>query len=239
MSNQPLPYEQLKRYILKCIADGVWKRGELTSSEHDLAKQFGVARMTVSRALDELARERILTRVKGIGTFVSVRIPESTLIEFREIKDEIVARGHRHRTEVLEMGPSDDPDALADLLLPSPRYGGWAFRSFRSRVIHFEDDVPLQVEDRHVDPVLFPEYPGLDFKRETPGEYLKGCKPLQYTGFQLSSRLPDYSIRQLLRMEIGEPCLTVRYRASLTGCIETVATVAVLWHPGSRFCLSG
>jgi GntR family histidine utilization transcriptional repressor len=233
MSKPTLPYEQVKRYILKCIADGVWKRGELTSSEHDLVRQFGVARMTVSRALDELARERIVTRVKGIGTFVSVRIPDSTLVEIRDIKDEILARGHRHRTEVLEIGASDDPGALADLQLPSPGEGG---RAFRSRVVHFENDVPLQVEDRHVDPIFFPDYPDQDFKRETPGEYLARCRSLQHTGFQLYSRLPDDSVRRLLRIEAGEPCLTVRYQASVMGC---TATVAMLWHPGSRFSLSG
>jgi GntR family transcriptional regulator, histidine utilization repressor len=233
MSKPTLPYEHVKRYILKCIADGVWKRGELTSSEHDLVRQFGVARMTVSRALDELARERILTRVKGIGTFVSVQIPETTRVEIRDIKSEILARGHRHRTEVLDIGASDDPDAHADLQLSSPGEGG---RAFRSRVVHFENDVPLQVEDRHVDPILFPNYPDRDFKHETPGEYLARCMSLQHTGFQLSSRLPDDSVRRLLRMEVGEPCLTVRYQASAMGC---TATVAMLWHPGSRFSLSG
>src|SRR5471032_1306447 len=162
MSKPTLPYEQVKRYILKCIADGIWKRGELTSSEHDLVRQFGVARMTVSRALDELARERILTRVKGIGTFVSVQIPETTRVEIRDIKSEILARGHRHRTEVLDIGASDDPDAHADLQLSSPgrlhrattiasqharrdhRSPGEGGRAFRSRVVHFENDVPLQ-----------------------------------------------------------------------------------------------
>jgi GntR family histidine utilization transcriptional repressor len=233
MSKPTPPYERVKRHVLKCIADGVWKRGELTSSEHDLVRQFGVARMTVSRALDELARERILTRVKGIGTFVSVHIPDSTLVEIRDIKDEILARGHRHRTEVQEIRASNDPDALADLELPFPSEGG---RAFRSRVVHFEDDVPVQVEDRHVDPILFPNYPDQDFKRETPGEYLARCRSLQHAGFQLSSRLPDDSVRRLLRIEAGEPCLTVRYQASVMGC---TATVAMLWHPGSRFSLSG
>ena len=43
-------YEQIKRYVVKRIAEGDWKPGGLIPSETELVKEFGVARMTVSRA---------------------------------------------------------------------------------------------------------------------------------------------------------------------------------------------
>jgi GntR family histidine utilization transcriptional repressor len=54
-------YEQIKRYVVKRISEGDWKPGGLIPSETELVKEFGVARMTVSRALRELTAERVLT----------------------------------------------------------------------------------------------------------------------------------------------------------------------------------
>ena len=52
-------YEQIKRYVIARIEEGVWKPGGLIPSEAELVKEFGVARMTVSRALRELTTERV------------------------------------------------------------------------------------------------------------------------------------------------------------------------------------
>ena len=219
------------------------KQGTVTASlmlrklgsypERDFVKKFGVARMTVSRALDELATQRILTRVKGTGTFVSTRIPDLTLVEIHDIRDEIVRRGRHHGTEVLEMGSCNDPNALSDLQLPLFREGGF---TFRSRVIHFEDDVPIQYEDRHVNPMLFPDYLDQDFTRDTSNAYLATSESLQHAECRISACKPDDSVRRLLCMEAGESCLMLRCQS---GGIGGVTTLATLWHPASRFRLAG
>src|SRR6516164_3834873 len=78
-------YEQIKRYVVDRIADGTWKPGEAIPSETELVKEFGVARMTVSRALRELSAGHVLRRVQGAGTFVASRDVESTVLEVRNI----------------------------------------------------------------------------------------------------------------------------------------------------------
>ncbi|BCF99273.1 hypothetical protein PPGU19_038420 [Paraburkholderia sp. PGU19] len=110
-------YEQIKRYVIARIEEGVWKPGGLIPSEAELVKEFGVARMTVSRALRELTTERVLTRVQGSGTYVAPQRYESTVLEIRNIADEITARGHRHSARVLTLEASDDPLALDALVL--------------------------------------------------------------------------------------------------------------------------
>lgn len=63
-------YYAIKNIILDEIKSGILKKGELIPSEKVLQEKFGVSRITVKRALDELASEGYLYRVQGKGTFV-------------------------------------------------------------------------------------------------------------------------------------------------------------------------
>ena len=66
-------------------------------SEQALVRQFGVSRMTVNRAVRELTAEQVLTRRQGSGTYVAPQKYQATLVEIRNIADEVRARGHVHR----------------------------------------------------------------------------------------------------------------------------------------------
>jgi GntR family histidine utilization transcriptional repressor len=47
---------------------------------------------------------------------------------------------------------------------------------YRSLIVHFENDRPVQLEDRYVSPALAPGYLDVDFSRTTPYEYLIGSR---------------------------------------------------------------
>jgi GntR family transcriptional regulator, histidine utilization repressor len=116
-------YQEIKDYILGRIHGGEWKEGDQVPSENELAREFKVARMTVNRALRELTSEQVLTRVQGAGTFVAQPKYASTLVEIRSISDEIAARGHAYRAQVLHLGASIVDEALSvemQLALGSP-----------------------------------------------------------------------------------------------------------------------
>lgn len=53
------------------IQAGRWRAGERLPSEHDLARRFDVAYMTVRQAVESLVDEGVLVRIRGKGTFVS------------------------------------------------------------------------------------------------------------------------------------------------------------------------
>ncbi|MPW20315.1 histidine utilization repressor [Paraburkholderia sp. CNPSo 3157] len=222
-------YEQIKRYVIAQIEEGVWKPGGLIPSEAELVKEFGVARMTVSRALRELTTERVLTRVQGSGTYVAPQRYESTVLEIRNIADEIAARGHRHSARVLALESSDDPLAVDALGLAKGPI-------FHSRIVHYEEAEPIQYEDRYVNPRVFPEYLDQDFTAETPNHYMVRLAPIQRAEFRIYAQKPDAHVRRHLMMEIGEPCLML-WRRTWVG--EHVATSVQLWHPASRFHLAG
>lgn len=64
-------YDALKKVLKKDITVGRYALGERIPSEHELAEKFGVNRLTVNRAVNELIKERLLCRFQGKGTFIS------------------------------------------------------------------------------------------------------------------------------------------------------------------------
>ena len=92
--------ERIRKFVLAKIDGGAWPEGHRVPSETELATAFGTARMTVHGALHDLAAAGLLTRRPGAGTRVAGRRPQSTLLEIRNIHDEIIERGHRHSAKV-------------------------------------------------------------------------------------------------------------------------------------------
>jgi GntR family histidine utilization transcriptional repressor len=166
-------YQQLKDYILQKIESEEWRAGDMIPSEPKLAAEFGVARMTVNRAMRELVTQRVLMRIRGAGTFVTDTRYQSTLIEILNIAEEIKSRGHQHTSEVLLLERTSAPEALEALQLPPDGH------AFHSRIVHFENKVPIQFEDRHASGVLFPDYINQDFRALTPNDYMTSLAPAQ------------------------------------------------------------
>ena len=224
-------YQGIKDFILSRIHAGEWGEGDQVPSENELAREFKVARMTVNRALRELTSEQVLTRVQGAGTFVARPKYESTLVAIRSISDEIVARGHRYRADVLQLGAAIADEALAEemqVAAGSP--------IFFSRVLHCENDEPVQLEERWVNPAVAPEYALQDFTNTTPNQYLVRVAPLQRVEYRIEATAPDDSTRERLTMDPLEPCLVLHRR---TWSQSQVASIANLWHPGSRYRFTG
>ncbi len=69
---EPIPkYYQLKKIIKSHILAGDLKPGEEIPSAYMLAEKFAITRVTANKALDELEREGLVTRVQGKGTAVA------------------------------------------------------------------------------------------------------------------------------------------------------------------------
>jgi GntR family histidine utilization transcriptional repressor len=224
-------YQGIKDFILGRIHSGEWAEGHQVPSENELAREFKVARMTANRALRELTAEKVITRVQGAGTFVARPKYESTLVAIRSISDEIATRGHRHRASVLALGA-----AVADAVLAEEMQVKAGSPIFHSRLVHFENEEPVQLEERWVNPAAAPDYALQDFSQITPNQYLVRVAPLSRVEYRIEAALPETETRAHLAMVDDEPCLVLHRR---TWTQKLVASVANLWHPGNRFRFTG
>ena len=170
-------------------------------------------------------------RVAGVGSFVADQHANTHPLEIRGIADETRTRGHVHRAEIVSL---ERVRAVADLA----RDFGVAPRSelYCSVIVHFENDRPVQLEDRYVLPKVAPGYLKMDFGATTPYDYLIKVAPLQEAEHVLRAVMPDERTRKLLVMKRDEPCLLMIRRTWTAGA---VASVARLYYPGSRYEMSG
>jgi GntR family histidine utilization transcriptional repressor len=229
-SIQPL-YLQVKRHILDNIGSGKWATSARVPSENEIVKSFGVSRMTANRALRELRDEGVLVRIAGLGSFVADRHARAHPLEIRSIAEEIRDRGHVHRAEIVSLERIRAVGTLAEDFGIAP-----CSDLFRSEIVHFENDQPLQLEERWVLPALAPDYLTVDFSRTTPYDYLVKVAPLQEAEHLLRAVMPDERTRKLLAMKRDEPCLLMIRRTWTAG---RIASVARLYYPGSRYEMSG
>lgn len=61
----------LMQHVRKRIADGTWPAGYRLPAERDLVEQFGIARNTLRKVMDDLEGQGLITRHVGRGTFVA------------------------------------------------------------------------------------------------------------------------------------------------------------------------
>jgi GntR family histidine utilization transcriptional repressor len=228
--NTPI-FQRIKDYLLAEIAAGRWKEGELVPSEQALVRQFGVSRMTVNRAVRELTAEQVLTRRQGAGTFVAPKKYQATLVEIRNIADEISSRGHSHRSnpKLLEQAGASEELAAQFALAPGAAL-------FHSVIVHLEDEVPIQVEDRWVNPASAPAYLQQDFSSITPNEHLMKAAPLAGASYRIEALPAPREVAAMLALPAGACCLVLT-RTTTSGGL--VASVATMWHPGHLCQLTG
>ncbi|MGE0329982.1 MAG: histidine utilization repressor [Ramlibacter sp.] len=232
MEKPDLPaYEQVKAFIKGHISSGQWRPGDPVPSESALAQQFAVARMTVNRALRELAAEGLVTRVQGSGTRVAELHRISSRLTIRDIHEEVAERGHVHTTRVLLVAQEKaGPDLAQSLGLQR------GDKVFHTILIHLENGVPIQYEDRYVNPAAAPDYLDLDFTQTTPTHHLLACAPLTEASYSIEACLPTAQEAKELGIKRTEPCLAMM-RRTVSGA--HVASVARLVYPGTRYSFAG
>ena len=124
MGELPL-YERVRQALAASIADGTYQPGDRLPSESRLAEDLGVNRLTVRRAIEELARAGIVESRQGSGTFVSapiVRLPISQALSTDSLVTgmtrQIAAQGYGYEDVLLRVTKVNSPRLNSELELP-------------------------------------------------------------------------------------------------------------------------
>jgi GntR family histidine utilization transcriptional repressor len=223
-------YQRLKAYLSNQIEAGGLKPGDRLPSEQELVRLFSVSRMTANRAFNELEAEGAITRVQGLGSFVAIHKTQSAVLEIRDIAAEIRARGQAYRCEPVRI-ERPRTEAMNRLLGLAP-----SSEHYRSCLVHYAEDLPIQIEDRFVNPKFAPGYIDQDFTQGTPYQYLMSLASLQAAEHVFEAHLPSPEAAKWLRIAPISPCLVLRRR---TWSLNMVASVAILTAPNSRYRYAG
>ena len=229
---RPLPiHQRLRRHILDQIMSGAWPTHSRVPSENELSAQFGASRMTIRNAVKALERDGVLHAVQGLGTFVAAPFTHETVFRLTDIRDDIVSRGGTHRMEILvrERRPASAAERAEFRLVA-------AAELFHTVIVHFDGDVPVQIEDRLVNPAAAPGYADLDLRRTTAFSYLMELYPYPHGRHRLRSIAATGDVQCQLQLAEGEALIEIE---RTTWTPKAVVTQVRLLYPAKGFELCG
>jgi GntR family transcriptional regulator len=231
-------YRQLREILLDLIAAELDFDAPIPS-ERDLAKRFGLSRMTARQAVDELVAEGRLYRVTAKGTFVarpSIVVP----LRMTSFTQDMHSRGLRAGARALAARTTGATQQVAEALRLSPGDPVHVIERLRTA-----DDVPMAIERAHLPAALTPgllEQPLADRSLYTVIEERYGVV-LDHGEQTIEASLADEVDAQLLQVMPGSAVLRFTRWSSAVGIpIEYVVSTyradryqlrVALEHPNS------
>lgn len=149
----PVPlYYQLKEIIREDIERGRLSPGRSIPSERELVDRYNISRMTVRQAISELVVEGYLYRQRGKGTFVAEPKIKQKLLRLRGFSQDMLERGFKTRSEVLEKKQISAGHRLAQALQMKP-----SEKVYRIKRLRLVNGKPMALETAHLPARLCPE----------------------------------------------------------------------------------
>jgi GntR family transcriptional regulator len=126
-------HRQIAEALRAAIAAGAIAPGERIPTEPELIERYRVSRITARQAVEHLAREGLVIRKQGKGTFVAGPVVRHELLELRGIYDELVSQGIDPHTDILEFAEVVPPPRVAERLRTRARKVVFWKRLYRLR----------------------------------------------------------------------------------------------------------
>ena len=223
---QPGPplYLQLAGILRQQIENGELEPGGKLPNMHELAAQFGVARVTVRQAVQLLATEGFLISSQGRGTYVTQDIPERPHENMRTSWSALVRRIEGASVELLEQADV----TVCPLLDKGERHAAPLYHYMKR--VHIKDGVRFGFIDLYLYKRIFDLAPAR-FNQTTVipvlGELnITVAKARQIVTIDTASA----EVAHHLKLQPGSPVALVKRMAqNPSGCIIYMAKVV---HPG-------
>lgn len=113
----PIPlYHQLESDLRARIHANEFEPGALLPTEERICKEYGVSRITVRRALDALISQGLITKRRGVGSFVAEKRNDVRSVRLVGSLDEFLASAGALNTRFLTLARVSAPPKAAECL---------------------------------------------------------------------------------------------------------------------------
>ena len=226
LDTEKVSYRAIRDEITRRIARREWAPGELIPGEEALAAEFGAARATVNRALQDMARSGLVERKRKAGT----RVARGRLREARFliplVRDEIETRGAAYRYALLSSAIEKAPDIVRARMGLAPKA-----QTLHLRCLHLADGLPYQFEDRWINLEAVPAARQESFESIGPNEWLVNNAPFSEAEFGMFAAAASVDDAELLQIRPGDPVFVAE---RVTRLMEKPVTLVRMVHPQSH-----
>ncbi len=212
--NESVPrYYQIGSLIREKIVSGELAPGDQIPTEGELAREYGVSRVTVRHALDSLKEDRLIWREAGRGTFVIDQTPPTGALRVDGSLEDLISMGTGTSLRLLELSVvRATANQAQQLEIPI------GARVVRSIHLGLHDEEPLSYVVTVLPEKLGGRIEGEDWAR---GSILKPLTeklgvPIGWADETIRASLADASLARALRVGIGSPLLCVSRVAKRT-----------------------
>ncbi|MEK4304724.1 MULTISPECIES: GntR family transcriptional regulator [Oceanobacillus] len=210
MTNNAPKYEIVKNYILSQIKAGIYQPHQIIESELELSNNLSVSRITVRRGIEELVNEKILSKKKGIGTFVN---PIPKFFGFKAgigFTSEVKNRGMEPSTKLLKLEKVKANAVQAEDMKIAAGEELWLVERIR-----YADKVAVIYEIEYFDASIVKDL-NVEICENSIYEYLneQGVS-YEFIDQRISATLADSKIAEFLDVEEGAPLIDTKIIACM------------------------
>ncbi|MFM2278919.1 MAG: histidine utilization repressor [Pseudomonadota bacterium] len=209
------------------ILSGEWPPGHRIPFEMELTEHYGCSRMTVNKALSQLAKAGLIERRKKSGSFVLQPHVQSAVLEIRDIREEVTSLGLDYGYHLisrnLRKAREDERNALE---LPVDA------RVIAIQCLHSAGGKPFCFEERLINVEAVPESRNETFAELAPGPWLIRQVPWSAAEHRILAVSADDRHARQLEIAKGSACLRIIRRTVFAGAYITRVE---LTYPGNAF----
>lgn len=215
-------YRRIQNVIRKRIESGKLRPGDVVESERELARIHKVSLMTARHALADLAREGVVERRHGAGTFVAP--PKIHFNKLMSYTEQMASRGLSARSKMIHLSADEnDAEIAARLSLPSA-----SALAMVQRVRQAADE-PFAFETCYLSA---DEFPGLAASALERGSLFSTLErdygvTLAYADEEIDATDADQRTADLLSIPRGTPMLRIRQLIYSTKGTPTIYVVGL------------
>lgn len=200
-------YHIIKKYIVDNINKEEFSVNQLIPSERELMDQFGVSRITVRKAIDDLVNEGYLYRIQGKGTYVKSDDYKQDLFSITGCTQDIERLGMVSSKKLIEQQVVE-ADKVRQRRL-SVKENDKLLKVIR---VYYADAEPVNYTITYLPMKIFPDIDKYDFQKESiydviENKYNVKIKKATRT-LEAVSVFDDVS--ENLHMKKGDPVLLFR-----------------------------
>ena len=201
-------YEQIKDDIEKKINNKIYKKGKRLPSERELAKEYGVTRVTIRQSIAGLVHMNLVEKIAGTGTFVKGKKHQQRIDSWKGVVVEMSEQQKNVKVDILKVEFIKYKESMHSIWKSLDRPISEKIYMFTRRI--YVDDEPLLIDEN-----FFPEHIGEKFENLDISKVMvyQGLSTLGYNIFKaeqnINASVAMSESAKRLETPIGSPILNV------------------------------